>query len=175
MSLSTSNRFPSLALAAVFALAAAPASAKTPDYATAEWRLVRVFAPVAGPQRGIDVWVLEADVKAARMGRKRQRPARVLVREVVGGPWSVATNRYACKRGEVQVRRIERFMPGVAEPDVEPGGEPYAIYVDGPDEAIRRLLCEGAKTRAPVVRGRAAAFAFQDAADAEFARRQGGR
>ncbi|NEX94129.1 hypothetical protein [Caulobacter sp. 17J65-9] len=161
-----------LALAALVGAAAVPAQAKPPRYTTAEWRLVRVFAPVPGPQRGVDVWVLEADLQAARKGRKRQRPARMMLRENDSGTWSVATARFACKRDEVEVKRIERFTPGAGKPAVEKVGKTHPLYAHGPEGVVRALLCEGGKTDAPVARGTAAAFTLQDEADAAFARRQ---
>ncbi|MBC6981414.1 hypothetical protein [Caulobacter sp. 17J80-11] len=161
-----------LALAALVGAAALPAHAKPPRYTTAEWRLVRVFAPaVQGPQRGLDVWVLEADLKKARKGKKRERPARMMVRENDSGTWSVATARFACKRDEVEVKRIERFTPGAGAPSVEKVGKSHPLYAHGPEGAIRALLCEGGQTDAPVARGTAAAFTLQDEADAAFAGR----
>src|SRR4051812_21253545 len=47
--------------------AAASSSSQTP---VGPWRLFQLFEPVPGPQRGVDVWALEADLHvAAKLGR----------------------------------------------------------------------------------------------------------
>src|SRR4051812_20244992 len=55
--------------AAPIALIAVPASS-SPNSPRGPWRLIQLFEPVPGPQRGIDVWALESDLHPAAKGRK---------------------------------------------------------------------------------------------------------
>ncbi|NEX94127.1 hypothetical protein [Caulobacter sp. 17J65-9] len=147
---------------------AAALAAPAPDYRAADWRLVRTFDPIPGPQRGNDFWVLEQDLAAAAKARGEARTARVLVRAREPGVWRVVTNRYFCEHGQVQALKTERFAPG-ARPAREPGEARHPIFPHGPDGAVYRLVCGDSKTDAPVVHGVDAAFAFEAQADAAFA------
>jgi hypothetical protein len=125
-----------------------------------------------GPQRGLNVWLDEADLLAAKASKSQVKQVRALFRHMEDGKpagWGVFTTRYDCDKGEVTELKGERVdAAGRLTVDRKRGETKYPIP-HTPDGFIYSLVCDGSVLAdAPRVVGVDAALAFDANEDAEF-------
>jgi hypothetical protein len=133
---------------AVFLAVGALAGAAVAEPAPA-WRLLQVFQPQPGLQRGLDVWLSEADLTAAAASKSDLKTVRALVRGPLdasgaAAEWSLSTVRYDCRRGRAtRVSSVLHRRDGSTAS--ERGGGSFQPIPHTPDAFIFGVVCNGVR------------------------------
>src|SRR4051812_12797659 len=138
-------------LLAVFVAGAPAAASSSSEPPVGPWRLFQLFEPVPGPQRGVDVWALEADLHvAAKPGRNPAVTTLTFNVDEQSGEFRKAmyyTSEYSCSRGQTRTLRyweIAERTP-VTEDRAVQGWHPIIPHTFG--ARVLAFVCDGAGFR----------------------------
>ena len=136
-------------LAAVFGAGVPAEASSSSEPPVGPWRLFQLFEPVPGPQRGVDVWALEADLHAAaKTGRNPVVTTVTFNLNERSGELRKTmyyTSEYGCSTGQTRTLRFRELADGKPVKEDRTVEEWHPIIPHTFDARVLAFVCDGAE------------------------------